>query len=261
MTTYTIKPLKMGEFLTHEKSTLTYFDGYGIKLRNPITMWLVQGDGKNIIVDTGLGDQEWCIKYHHPIHQTEEMHPVNALAREGLTVDDIDFVINTHLHWDHCFNNHLFKDKKIYVQKKELEFAANAIPPQYQYYECEEIGMIPSYKKAFDSLVPVEGDMNLCDGIDLVLIPSHTPGSQGVLVNTTAGKYFIAGDAIGTYENWEGKDDYCHSTLPGKHIMPAIHVNLSDCYSSYEKIESLADYVLPGHDMRVYDHAVYPPQD
>lgn len=258
--TYTIKPLKIGEFLCHEKSTLTYFYGYGEKLRTPITMWLVQGDGKNIIVDTGLGDNDWCIKYHHPTFQNEDTKPVNALKNVGLTVDDIDFVINTHLHWDHCFNNDIFKGKKMYVQKRELEFAKNPTPTQYMYYESEQIGMTPTFMKTVDDFICVDGDVNLCDGIDLILIPSHTPGSQGVLVSTTDGKYLIAGDAIGSYENWFGVQDYFQGTLANKHIPPAIHVCIQDCYDSYEKIEKLADYVLPGHDMKVYDHEVYPPQ-
>lgn len=257
--TYTIKPLKVGVFLQHEKSTLTYFYGYGEKLHTPITMWLVQGGGKNIIVDTGLGDNDWCVKYHHPTSQSEETRPLNVLRREGLTPDDIDFVVNTHLHWDHCFNNDLFRGKKMYVQKAELEFALNPTPTQYPYYESREIGMTPSFMKVMDDFVCVEGDVNLCDGIDLVLIPSHTPGSQGVLVNTTAGKYMIAGDAVGTFENWTGLENPPHGMLAKRHIMPAIHVNLLDCYASYEKIERVADFVLPGHDMKVYDHAVYPP--
>lgn len=256
--TYTIRPLKVGEFLTHEKSTLTLLYGFGEKLRTPITMWLIQGNGKNIIVDTGLGDDEWCIKYHHPTFQDETTAPLNALKNVGLTPDDIDFVINTHLHWDHCFNNYLFKGKKMYVQKKELEFAMNPLPCQSLYYESELIGMTPAFKKVMDDFVPVDGDVSLCDGIDLVFLPSHTPGSQGVLVNTVGGKYLIAGDAIGSYENWYGSDGYIDGKLPHTHILPAIHVDLEACQASYAKIEKLADYVLPGHDMKVYDHAVYP---
>lgn len=258
--TYTIRPLKVGEFLTHEKSTLTMFYGYGQKLVTPITMWLVQGDGKNIIVDTGLGDNDWCVKYHHPTMQNEDTKPINALKNAGLTPDDVDFVINTHLHWDHCFNNDVFKGKKMYVQKAELEFAADPLLCQGQYYESDKIGMTPPYLKVLDDFVTVEGDHHLCDGIDLIFLPSHTPGSQGVLVNTTDGKYLIAGDAIGSYENWTGTADYMNGTMPWTHIMPAIHIDLRDCYNSYAKIERLADHVLPGHDMKVYDHAVYPPE-
>lgn len=262
MTTYTIKPLKMGEFTEHEKSSILYLVGCGVKLRTPITMWLVQGGGKNIIVDTGLSDPEYSAKYQlTPMYQTEEMKPLNALKREGLTPDDIDFVVNTHLHWDHCWNNDLFKGKKIYVQKAELEFAENSVPAQYTIYEAEQVGMWPRWKDALESIVPVEGDLNLCDGIDLILIPSHTPGSQGVLVNTEKGKYFIAGDVIGSYENWEGNAEYGNSRLPFQPIMPAIHVDLNACYEAFARIKELADYVLPGHDPRVYDHMVYPPQD
>lgn len=251
MANYTIIPLKGGEFLQHERSTLVYFHGFGEKLVTPITMYLIQGEGRNILVDTGCGDEDWARRYHHPINQPEEMKVLNALLKVGLRPENIDCVVNTHLHWDHCFNNDLFPEKKIFVQKKELEFAADPIPMQYPYYETEHVGLVPPYRKVLGQYEIVEGDQNLYPGIDLVFIPGHTPGFQGVLVDTTAGKYLVASDCIGRFENWEGIGIH-------KHIPSAIHVDLAECYATFRKIEKICDYVLPGHDMRVFDHTSYP---
>ena len=254
MATYKIYPLKLGEFQQHEKSTLLYLRGAGVKMINPIIAYLVQGNGLNILVDTGCGDPEWSAKYHHPIIQTEEMLIENALRTNGVEPKDITCIVNTHLHWDHCWNNDKFPGKKIYVQRKEMEFAMHPIPMQWAYYESEEVGLNPPFKKTMDQYVLVDGDMNLYEGIDLVFIPSHTPGFQGVLVNTEKGKYLIASDCLGQFENWEGDNVL-------KHIPSAIHVDLTQCYATYDKIEQICDYILPGHDAKVFNETVYPPED
>lgn len=253
MAHYKIYPLKLAEFQLHEKSTLLYLHGYGEKLITPIIAYLIQGEGRTILVDTGCSKPEWSKEHHHPIVQTEDMQLLNALAEHGVKPEDVTCLINTHLHWDHCWNNDLFPGKKIYVQKKELEFAENPIPMQYQYYETEHIGLNPPYKKTMDQYEIVDGDQNLFDGIDLVTLPGHTPGFQGVLVNTVNGKYLIASDCLGTFANWEGNAVH-------KHIPSAIHVDLNECYETYDKIEKICDFILPGHDQRAFDHSVYPPE-
>src|SRR3972149_878825 len=57
-----------------------------------------------------------------------EQRPLAALARLGIRPEDIDIVINTHLHWDHCYNNHLFPRATIYAQRAELQYAIAPLP-------------------------------------------------------------------------------------------------------------------------------------
>ncbi len=59
---------------------------------------LIRGE-KNILVDTGYRGYETKL--------------IQELSKRGLKAEDIDYVINTHFHIDHCFNNYLFKDKTI----------------------------------------------------------------------------------------------------------------------------------------------------
>jgi glyoxylase-like metal-dependent hydrolase (beta-lactamase superfamily II) len=254
MATYKIYPLKCGEFQQHEKSTVLYLQGFGEKLVTPIIAYLIVGEGRNILVDTGCSDPAWAAKHHHPIVQTDDMLLLNGIKKHGLDPADITCVVNTHLHWDHCWNNRLFPGKDIYVQKRELEFAADPIPMQYPYYESEAIGLEPPFRRTMDQYKVVEGDVNLFPGIDLVFLPSHTPGFQGVLVDTEAGKYLVASDCLGSFKNWEGDERH-------RHIPTAIHVDLYQCYATYDKIERICDFILPGHDARVFEQEVYPKID
>ncbi|GHV45037.1 MBL fold metallo-hydrolase [Synergistales bacterium] len=251
MKDYRIYPLKLAEFQKAEKSSFSYLQEPGTKIKAPVIAYLIRGEKTDILVDTGCSDPEWAAKHHHPLIQTEDMLLSNALKRFDLKPGDIRVIINTHLHWDHCFNNDLFPNAKIYVQKRELQFAINPLPTQYVYYEAPQIGLIPPFLKSLNQYAVVDGDCVLQDGIELVLTPGHTPGFQCVSVNTEKGRYLIASDCIGLLENWE----------KGTHGMPTpsgIHVSLEEYYASFEKMKKICDFVLPGHDSRVFEHKVYP---
>jgi glyoxylase-like metal-dependent hydrolase (beta-lactamase superfamily II) len=168
-----------------------------------------------------------------------------------VNIEDIEFVVNTHLHWDHCFNNAIFTKAQIFVQKREMEYAISPLPAHWVYYESHQIGMRPQWLNSIERMVAVEGDRNLLPGIDLVTIPGHTPGMQGVLVNTINGRYLIASDCLGLFENWTGSGIH-------KHIPSGIHYNLADYYKTFEKMEQICDHVLPGHEPLVFEHKEYP---
>jgi len=254
MSQYQIIPINCGEFQTAEKSNFTYFVDAGTKIVAPIIMYLVKGADKLILVDAGGSDAEWAAKYHHPIVQNEDQQPLNALKKLGVNPEDIDIIINTHLHWDHCFNNASFPNARIYVQQKEIEAAISPLPPHYVFYESYQIGMTPQWIKAMDKFSAVDGDATIVPGIEVLPLPGHTLGFQGVLIDTADGKYLIAGDSVPLFENWEGNPNYKHY----KHIIPGIHYNIADAYRSYERIEKLGVKVLPGHDKRVFAKKIYP---
>ena len=66
------------------------------------------------------------------------------LRQRGLEPGDIDVVINTHLHWDHCSNNALFPKATFYVQRDELGYACAPLPVHRQAYE-KNPGLSPGW--------------------------------------------------------------------------------------------------------------------
>jgi glyoxylase-like metal-dependent hydrolase (beta-lactamase superfamily II) len=249
--TYEIIPIKVGEFVAMEKSSLTYLIDPGKRIVSPIIMYLIKGRDRLILVDTGGSDEDWAAKYHSIMKRRPDEHPVHALKKLDINIEDIETVVNTHLHWDHCFNNSLFDKAMIYVQKKELQYAVCPFPAHYSFYESQQIGMSPPWIKNIQQICAVDGDFNLFPGIDLVTLPGHSPGFQGVLVNTEKGRYLIASDCLGTFENWEGRGYH-------RHIPSGIFCSLSDYYDTFKKIEIICDYILPGHDLKVFEHSKYP---
>lgn len=93
--TYTIKPLYLGEMTRYEKSMHTFTFDYGVKMHSPYLAFLVQGDGKNILVDTGPKNLEVIKRYHSHVEADvpPEVHLLKVLEKHGLKPEDIDFII------------------------------------------------------------------------------------------------------------------------------------------------------------------------
>ena len=251
MPNYKIYPLDLGTFPSYEKSILTYNRNQGEKIQCPILAYLVQGPKSNILVDTGPGQAEVVNKHHFAITRSPEQKLEAALAKLGVRLDEIDLVVFTHLHWDHCNYIEGLKNARFLVQEEEIKYAVSPLPIHRTAYDVGLLGILPAWMKVFDRMEIVRGDIEIAPGINLMILPGHSPGSQGLSVKTETGMYFIVSDAVPLFENWEGHGDL-------KHIPSNIHIDLSVYFQTLAKIERVADFILPGHDVKVLDHRVYP---
>jgi metal-dependent hydrolase (beta-lactamase superfamily II) len=99
----------------------------------------------------------------------------------NLTPDDIDIILYTHLHLDHCSSSSLFKNARHIVQEDELKAAFNKHPMFKRFFYRPEL--IKDVK--FET---VRGDKKIVEGVSVMLTPGHTPGSQSVVLETAKGK-------------------------------------------------------------------------
>lgn len=111
---------------TCEKSLLTLnYREFGKTVKIPILTYLIKTNEENILVDTSFGSPEradlkaWG--FERPLGQVQE--PIVQLKNLGLEPDDVNIVVNTHLHNDHCGNNKLFQNSRFFIQKEELRHA------------------------------------------------------------------------------------------------------------------------------------------
>ena len=243
---YTIKPIFHGVFENFEKTIFTYRTDAGTKLTVPLVSYLVQGEDCTFIVDSGPPNPELAkTRGHRPVLQATYLQ--DELRRLGVEPSDIDFVVLTHMHWDHSYNLELFPNKPVYVQKRELEYGVNPVPCDAANYcfAVPDTNAAPSWVPALRRFQVLDGEETLRPGIKLIPLPGHTCGLQGVLVDTEEGKYMITSDHYPLYENYE------------KGCPAGICVNMIEWYQSHEKVKRLADFILPGHDMKVLDRTVY----
>lgn len=120
------------------------------------------------------------------------------LALCGAVPEQIDYLVMSHLHYDHSGKMELFQNAKIVVQKRELMdalYEAHAVDPNGIYHK-EDLETITNW-------YPVEGDLELLEGIRLIRLPGHTMGLQGMLVTLPqSGNWIITSDACYTSENY-----------------------------------------------------------
>jgi len=246
-TQYTITPVSVGT-LTIDRSRMLWGQGCGTKMQVPVLMFYVEGGGQRILFDTGCSDPESAARYHYPFVRTPEQDPTRALEAVGVGPSEIDIVIASHLHWDHCYNHELFTNARFLVQRTELQFAAAPFPIFVNAYEAPTGGMTPPYSETkFEVL---DGDLDLADGLKVVFAPGHTPGMQCILVNTAKGVYYIAGDNVGLYEALEG--DRFGRPIPGINF-----IDLAQYYRTMREMLTMTDNILPGHDFKVLDRKKY----
>ena len=250
MTTPTVKPLNLGEITVHEKSRYTYLRNYGQSVRLAFISWFIKDEGKKILIDTGPGGEERIREYFDkigllgPETQTSLLRSPRSiefcLSQIGMEPDDIDIVIFTHLHWDHCTSNALFPKATFLVQRDEIKHASCPVDPQRPMYGFFK-DSTPPFARDLIRYTAIEGDLSVTKNVEIILTPGHTPGLQGVKIETSSKTLFIAGDNIPLYENWEQK------------VVGAQFVNLIDYYRSLRLIERISDCVIPGHDPRVFE--------
>jgi N-acyl homoserine lactone hydrolase len=245
-----IHPLDLGR-LEIEKSLLTFRSNYGLKTNVTCIGWAIKGGKKNVLVDTGPSSPEDATKYHWPLIKNASQEIDQALNAVGLNCEDISIIILTHLHWDHCYNLERFPNAVFYVQKSELHYAVAPLPHDRRAYEVGIAHVQPPWMKVIDRIIPIVGDVEIIPGIRTIEIPGHTPGSQGVIVETTDGDWVIAGDTVPLYDNLLGNDLY--SIVPG-----GIYQNIFDFNESLRKLEPYKGKILPGHDVGVLKQTRYP---
>ncbi|WP_052077757.1 N-acyl homoserine lactonase family protein [Rhodococcoides fascians] len=203
-TGWTIEAVELGLLPDIPVEHIYYQDTSGRMQNMPLIMYVLRHAGRTVIVDTGgPADEEVILRmtpFGYEVPEANRIH--NALDRVGVNPADVDLVVNTHLHWDHCSNNNVFENAEIILQEKELAYAHEpcaAHLPAYGFYEDNP----PIFSLAEDRIRTVDGASELAPGLGLVPLPGHSPGSQGVRVDTAAGTFVITGDCVDTYRNFD----------------------------------------------------------
>lgn len=231
-----VMALKMGE-LDVDKSNVTNGVDIGKKIVVPIWSAAVYSGTHKIIIDTGISDVDWVVKKLGGCRRKKDESIAEAIKqRLGWSPEDIDTVINTHLHHDHCGDNRLFKKAVFIVQKAEFEAAIDSTCPQTLLYKKSQFN---SNAVNYTDWKLIEGEYEVFPGVKVFPTPGHTKGHQSVFIKTKEGTLCFAGDAINTLENIE------------KNIPCGYMVNTIQTYTSMQNIRDRAKYIIPGHEASI----------
>jgi N-acyl homoserine lactone hydrolase len=235
---YKIHPIVMGT-KAFDKGMMTYQYDYGKPYTIPIFCWYLEGGDKKILVDTGefapLKSKEREEAIGGKIYTFEE-----GLALWGLKPEDIDIVIHTHLHNDHCENDDKCRNAVFYVHEKELESIHNPHPLDFRYMEdyiadVEKNGQIRK----------LSGDAGILPGIRVIHTPAHTEGGMTVLIDTEKGAAAITGFCV-IMENFNPPPRI--RAMEMDVIPPGTSINPKEAYNIIIKVRDMADILIPLHE-------------
>lgn len=165
------------------------------------TTVLIRENGKNIIVDPGMN----------------RIKLLSALKKEKLKTSDINYVILTHYHLDHCLLAGIFGRAKIYDNESIFSFD----------------GKIENHKHTIPNTT-----------IRLIDTPGHDPFHVSVLAkNEKNEKIVIAGDIFWWWDNQKQKTDIKSLT----NLVDPYVKSKKQLTQSRKKILRIADYIIPGH--------------
>jgi glyoxylase-like metal-dependent hydrolase (beta-lactamase superfamily II) len=175
-----------------------------------LTCLLIRAHDKNILVDTGLGSKE-DPAFKEMFAVDRRMSLDHSLKRHGLSREDIQLVINTHLHFDQAGGNTITNDggtlspafpkARYVVQRGEYVDAVRANERTRASYRRENFTPIEDLHR-WELL---DGDTELLPGITAVVTQGHTRYHQGIKIESQGQAAFYLGDLIPTV---------CHLPLP-----------------------------------------------
>jgi glyoxylase-like metal-dependent hydrolase (beta-lactamase superfamily II) len=141
-----------------------------------------------VVIETGIGNKQPAKL--RAIHENQELLPA-SLAAAGVAVEEVDFVINTHLHFDHCgWNTTLQADGSVRPTFPNARYFAHRGEVEHGHLQLERDRisyLSPNYDPLIESgqMTLVEGhDMVVCPGVRVELFPGHTAQMMGVHIES-----------------------------------------------------------------------------
>ena len=228
------------------KAAENYLHGDPHDIIQPLAyfVWAIVGSLGTFVVDTGF-DRAMADKRGRTMR-----HPVaEGLKAINIDAGQVEHVIVTHLHYDHCGNHDLFPRARYHLQDVEMAYATGRCMCHAEIripFEVDDV--VAMVRKVFDQRVEFhDGEDQIVPGITVHRIGGHSKGLQCVRVRTRRGHVVLASDASHLYAHFtEGR------------VFP-ITYSVADTLEGYRTLKKLADsedHISPGHDPLVL--AQYP---
>ena len=174
--------------------------------RNRVTLGLnvalIESGGKRVLVDTGMGDR-WSEKEVRMYGIDRSTTLIGGLRARGLAPEDIDVVVNTHLHFDHAGGNTrrqgdgvvpTFPRARYVVQRGEWEDARH--PHERSRASYREDDFVPVAEA--DQLDLIDGEAEVAPGVRAVPVGGHTTHHQMVVVESGGETLVVPTDLLPT---------------------------------------------------------------
>ncbi len=173
------------------------------RIRLALNSILIKTAKELILVETGIGG-DLDPKFHDYYSVGTKPGLVLSLEKLGYQAEDIDLVVNTHLHFDHCGGNTSKNEKgedaptfpkaRYIIQKGEWEYALH--PSERDKSSYLEQNFLPLERHGLLQLV--DGNKEISEGVEVIVVPGHTSRHQCLKVSTGGKVLFFLGDLVPT---------------------------------------------------------------
>jgi glyoxylase-like metal-dependent hydrolase (beta-lactamase superfamily II) len=199
-------------------------------------VWAIKGPDRTFILDTGF-DPAMGRKRGREFLRS----PAVGLKAIGVEPDQVEDVILSHMHYDHCGNYDLFPRARYHVQDKEMAFCTGrCMCHDGLRLAFEEEDVVAMVRKLFAGRVAFnDGAAELAPNLSVHYVGGHSKGLQVVRILTRRGWMVLAADASHFYANMEeGR------AFPIMHS----HEATLEGYATMRRLASRPDNIIPGHD-------------
>ena len=172
----------------------------------PVMCFLLRHKQGNVLFDSGCHphaaldpEARWGgMAKAFALVSAPEDNLIGGLAALGFKPEDIDVVVNSHLHTDHCGCNEFFSRATVMCHALELEAATAEDAEQNGFLERDWKHPMPI--ETFDAQRDLFGDGRIV----LLPLPGHTPGTSAALVSLDrAGRFLLVSDVVALRHNLE----------------------------------------------------------
>jgi len=219
-----------------------FLEGEGGSITVPVPVFLIEHEQGRVLFDTGINpgvrtEQAALLGADAPnwgIDLPEGAEIVPQLARIGLAPADIRYVVNSHLHYDHCGCNNCFPDAVTIVHAKEWRAAQRPNTQAAGLYNPRNYDRIARWRE-------IDGELDLFgDGTVVVFpTPGHTPGHQSLRVQTASGTIVLAADCC-----------YLKQTLDALHLPGTMYNRdqMLETLNALRRMQGGGARIFYGHD-------------
>ena len=195
------------------------------RIRLSMNCLLIRAAGKTLLVETGAGDK-WDAKRNDIFAFEGPVRLLDQLAARGVSAGQVDYVINTHLHFDHCgWNTRVvdgkavptFPNAQYVLQRGELEHAKRPTERDRASYLMDNFVPV----EAAGQFLLLEGEREIVPGVEVFRVPGHTRDMQCVRLRSGGKSAVFLADLVPTTAHlplpWiMGYDLYPMTTLENK---------------------------------------------
>jgi N-acyl homoserine lactone hydrolase len=226
-------------------------------IRYPITGYAVIHQQGTLVFDTGLSaalvgskDELGDAAHLFEVELAAEQLIAAQLEARGIEVDSVGYVVNSHLHFDHCGQNAMFPEAETLVQADEWAEAHGARAGRR--YPGTPFATIEA-----GDIRLIEGPLDVFgDGtVRIVPTPGHTAGHQSLLVRESDGPGAASALLVG---------DACYfARMLDRQLFPSFGHDLARQRASYGLLTTLAAQgtrFIFSHDVDNWDHVPFPLQ-